>query len=147
MKTRFKIGITALFICLCTSLNAQTTEGLIRKGNNSYENKDYDAAVTEYKASLDKEYNDKALFNLGDAYYQRKDYDSAMMSFSNLTERKISKEMASDAHYNIGNCLLEQQKYEEAFNEYKQSLLLNPDNEDARYNLEYARQKIVIDQQ
>ena len=40
-----------------------------------------------------------------------------------------------------------QEKYGEAFESYKKSLKINPDDEDSRYNLEYARWKMIQQQQ
>ena len=51
--------------------------------------------------------------------------------------------LKSDAVYNMGNCLLAQDRFYDAFNLYKVSLKLNPDNANALYNLEYCRAHLV----
>lgn len=144
MKTPSKIGILALFLLIAASANAQ--ENFTRQGNRNYKNGDFNAASDLYKKSLDKKYNDKAQFNLGDAYYQQKKYEEAASSFKSVTDRNVSQQMEADAYYNLGNSMMEQQKYDEAFNAYKNCIKLNPDDEDARYNLEYARLKLIQQQ-
>ena len=134
-----------MFICLTT--NAQTDKGFIRHGNKEFKNGNYSEAEVNYRKSLDKEYSSKAQFNLGDALYEQKNYEDAQKNFSEVTERNVPKELESDAYYNLGNTFMAQEKYAEAFDSYKQSLKLNPKNDDARYNLEYARWKMIQQQQ
>ena len=139
------ISIFIMLICLTT--NAQTDKGLIRHGNAEFKNGNFSEAEVNYRKSLDKEYSPKAQFNLGDALYEQKNYEDAQKNFSEVAERNVSKEIESDAYYNLGNTYMAQEKYAEAFDSYKKSLKSNPKNDDARYNLEYARWKMIQQQQ
>ena len=139
------ISIVIMLICLAT--NAQTDKGLIRHGNSEFKNGNFSEAEVNYRKSLDKEYSPKAQFNLGDALYEQKNYEDAQKNFSEVAERNVSKEIESDAYYNLGNTYMAQEKYAEAFDSYKKSLKSNPKNDDARYNLEYARWKMIQQQQ
>ena len=141
------IYISIFIMLICMATNAQTDKGLIRHGNNEFKNGNFSEAEVNYRKSLDKEYSPKAQFNLGDALYEQKNYEDAEKNFSEVTERKVSKEIESDAYYNLGNTYMAQEKYAEAFDSYKKSLKTNPKNEDARYNLEYARWKMIQQQQ
>jgi tetratricopeptide (TPR) repeat protein len=145
MKTIDKIGILLLFMAVTIGANAQYKD--IRQGNRDYHKGNFSEAESEYKESLNKKYNDKAQFNLGNTYYQQKDYAEAANCFGSVTDRNVSKSVEAKAYYNLGNSMMEQQKYQEAFDAYKKSLKLNPDDEDARYNLEYARQKLILQEQ
>ena len=139
------ISIVIMLICLTTK--AQTDKGLIRHGNTEFKNGNFSEAEVNYRKSLDKEYSPKAQFNLGDALYEQKNYEDAQKNFSEVAERNVSKEIESDAYYNLGNTYMAQEKYAEAFDSYKKSLKSNPKNDDARYNLEYARWKMIQQQQ
>ena len=141
------IYISIFIMLICMATNAQTDKGLIRHGNNEFKNGNFSEAEVNYRKSLDKEYSPKAQFNLGDALYEQKNYEDAEKNFSEVTERNVSKEIESDAYYNLGNTYMAQEKYAEAFDSYKKSLKTNPKNEDARYNLEYARWKMIQQQQ
>ena len=110
-----KIGICILMAIICLSSNAQTDKGLIRQGNKDFKNNNYSEAEIKYRKSLDKEYNPKAQFNLGDALYEQKNYEAAAKEFSELTKRNTTAEIESDAYYNLGNTLMAQEKYAEAF--------------------------------
>lgn len=148
MKTRNKIGIVILFLLISMmNIEAQTDKGFIRQGNNDFKKGEYSEAEIKYRKSLDKEYNTKAEFNLGDALYKQNNFEEAAKAFSSVSERNTTPEIEANSYYNLGNSLMAQEKYAEAFEAYKKSLKLNPDDEDARYNLEYARWKIIKQQE
>ena len=147
MKTISKICICFFFVSACFCAQAQNDKALIRQGNNDFKKGSYSEAEIKYRKSLDKDYNPKAQFNLGDALYSQGNYEDAEKNFSELTKRETSKEIESGAYYNLGNTLMAQERYGEAFEAYKNSLKLNPNDEDARYNLEYARWKMIQQQQ
>jgi tetratricopeptide (TPR) repeat protein len=50
--------------------------------------------------------------------------------------------MDSQTHYNIGNSYFKQDKLQESIEAYKKALDLNPNDQDAKYNLELARAKL-----
>ncbi len=49
------------------------------------------------------------------------------------------KDKRSASMYNLGNSLLMANKLQESIDAYKNSLKLNPDNMEAKYNLAYAQ--------
>jgi|SRR5687767_3403978 len=127
---------------------AQTDKKLIREGNKSYDKKNYSDAEVNYKKSLSK--NQKSYegnFNLGDAYYKQGKYDEAAKQFELLKSQKKDKKTEAAALHNLGNTLLQSQKYQESVEAYKQALKLNPADEDTRYNLAYAQAMLKQQQQ
>jgi hypothetical protein len=50
--------------------------------------------------------------------------------------------MDSKAYYNIGNSFFKQDKLQESIEAYKKALDINPNDRDAKYNLELARAKL-----
>ena len=135
-----------IVICLLSALTlqAQTVEKQIRRGNRQYRKGNYTEAETQYRKVLDAKPNSaEAQFNLGDALYQQENYTDAMEAFQKVVELTPDAKLKSKAVFNMGNCLLEQGKYYDAFNIYKVSLKFDADNGDALYNLEYCRQHLV----
>lgn len=127
---------------------AQSEQKLIRDGNKSYDNKKYSDAEVAYKKSLSK--NQKSYegnFNLGDAYYKQGKYDEAAKQFDMVRTQKKDKNADAAALHNLGNTLLQSQKYQESIDAYKQALKLNPKDEDTRYNLAYAQAMLRQQQQ
>ena len=133
-----------VFLSAALTLSAQSDEKAIRKGNRNYKSGNYEEAIAKYREALEiRPNNAKAQFNLGDVYYAKQSYDTAYAEFQKVLEISPDAKLKSDAVYNMGNCLLAQDKYYDAFNVYKVSLKLNPENENALYNLEYCRAHLV----
>ena len=133
-----------VFLSSALTLSAQSDEKAIRKGNRNYKSGNYEEAIAKYREALEiRPNNAKAQFNLGDVYYAKQSYDTAYAEFQKVLEISPDAKLKSDAVYNMGNCLLAQDKYYDAFNIYKVSLKLNPENENALYNLEYCRAHLV----
>ena len=133
-----------IFLSSALAVSAQNDEKAIRKGNRQYKKSNYAEAIAKYKEVIEASPNNtKARFNLGDAYYGLQQYDSAYAAFEKVVEMSPDVKLKSDAVFNMGNCLLAQNRYYDAFNIYKVSLKLNPENENALYNLEYCRAHLV----
>ena len=72
---------------------------------------------------------------------------SLMREYGNSGVSMKSPEERAATYYNAGNSLYQSNKYQEAVDAYKQSLRLNPNDEDTRYNLQMARAKLTQQQQ
>ena len=144
MKRFSKYLIFSLFLFAALSASAQSDEKAIRKGNRYYKSGNYEQAIASYREALDiRPNNAKAQFNLGDVYYAKQAYDTAYNEFQKVLDISPDAKLKSDALFNMGNCLLAQDKFYDAFNIYKVSLKMNPENENALYNLEYCRAHLV----
>ncbi len=144
MKISVKYLTIIFFLFSVLTGSAQSDEKAIRKGNRQYKKSNFEEAVTKYKEALNHRPNNaNAQFNLGDAYYGLQYYDSAYSAFEKVVEMSPDVKLKSDALFNMGNCLLAQDKFYDAFNTYKVSLKLNHENADALYNLEYCRAHLV----
>lgn len=127
---------------------AQSEKKFIRDGNKSFENKKYSDAEVAYKKSLGKNQNSyEGNFNLGDAYYKQGKFDEAAKQFESLKSQNNDKKANAAAFHNLGNTMLQSQKYQEGIEAYKQALKLNPKDEDTRYNLAYAQAMLKQQQQ
>ena len=146
MSIRF---LYILFLCCTASqLSAQEAEDFIRKGNESYKSGDYKNAEVEYKrAESNKELDYITSFNQGDALYKMERYEEAQTAFEKAIKSTGDKKEQANAHYNLGNTYLSQQKPSEAVNSYKEALKLNPKDAQARYNLSLAKQMLQQQQQ
>jgi len=142
-----KIVISLFVVFIALAVEAQSERKLVRNGNSEYEDGNFTEAEVQYRKALDQNpnyFNGK--FNLGDAMYEQENYEESGKLFNELTEAKLTDEQKAGAYYNLGNTFLKAQKYAESIDAFKKSLRLNPDDYDAKYNLEYAR-KMLGDQQ
>ncbi len=146
MKT-YIFALLGLLLWTATGM-AQSEKKKIREGNDLFEKQDFSQAEVEYRKALEAKPNYyKGTFNLGDALYAQENYEESAKLFDEIANSQVSDKEKSAAYYNLGNALLEGKKYEESINAYKNALRKNPDDEQARYNLEYARQMLKQQQQ
>ncbi|RKE04559.1 tetratricopeptide repeat protein [Marinifilum flexuosum] len=137
--------ILLIFISLICLLSmeavAQKERKFIRSGNELFEGEKFENSEVEYRKALDKKINSyEAGFNLGDALYKQKKYEEALKQFQTLAVNEKNPEKLGHLFHNMGNTLLESKKIDESIEAYKQSLRYNPNSQETKYNLEYARQ-------
>jgi len=127
---------------------AQPERKHIREGNELYESGKYADAEDSYRKAIDENSSSyEGSFNLGDASYRQEKYEDAANQFELLTHKDEGKEAVANSYHNMGNSLLQEKKYEKAVEAYKNSLRNNPRDMDTKYNLAYAQQKLMEQQQ
>ncbi|MBK5269851.1 MAG: tetratricopeptide repeat protein [Bacteroidia bacterium] len=134
MKRMLTILITVfLYMGLC----GQRVEKIIQSGNEFYKKQQYLEAVSEYnKALAIDSSNTTAMFNLGNSMYKKNSRDEAIKAYTDLAAKAKGAGLSSDSYYNTGVVLGKQQKLEESIEAYKNALRQNPDNIEARENLQ-----------
>ena len=146
-----KVFTLFLLIACCLlsiSTNAQNEKVLIKKGNEAYEKKEYDNAITNYQKAAEKSpANPTAQYNLGNALYKNNKTDEAIKAYENALSNSNSKDDKSKSFYNKGVVLQNNKKLAECIDAYKNALKLNPQDEDARQNLQKALQQQKQEQQ
>jgi len=141
-------ALFCFFVAGYDESSAQTHRSLVKTGNESYEEGRFADAEAEYKKALLKDpISASATFNVGDAYYKQQRFDEAARAFQTFAMMNKDAESSSRAFYSIGNILFKQDKFQESIEAYKQALRLNPNDGDARYNLELAKEKLKQQQQ
>ncbi len=143
IKLLLKVGLVIFFISKANGANAQSSNKLLREGNKFYNNEKYNNATESYSKALQKAPKDiRGHFNQGDALYKLNELDKAKELFTSISKNAANTDIKARAHYNIGNIWYKQEKWEESARAYKESLKLNPKDEDAKYNLMMALSKI-----
>lgn len=141
--------LAALLVLSPAVLSAQSDRSEVRAGNRDFKKGQYREAEIEYKRALLKDSASvTARYNLGNALYKASSYNEAELYFKGLgdTLKNLSRSKASDYFHNSGNLALQQKKYQEAVEAFKESLRLEPDNFETKSNLAYA-QKMLKNQQ
>lgn len=109
---------------------------------NAYENGRYGQALEGFvDEQVDHPDDPRVLMNIGSSHYQMKNYDEALGNFAQAG-LKGDPELRSRALYNVGNVAFRQGKLEEAIGYYQSVLELNPEDEDAKFNIEFVRNEI-----
>ncbi len=146
MKIRMVL-LSFLFALFCSSkLDAQNLNNALRQGNNSYKERYYGDAVQHYKDALKVDStSSKAKFALADALYQKKQDSLAMTYYQEVLQDSLSRWEQAEVLHNMGNIMMRAKDYKNAFESYKQSLILNPSDDDTRYNLVLAQKLMPKD--
>jgi len=132
-----------LLTTFCVPLTAQSTRSLIKEGNRAYEKEDYVGAEVQYRKALEKKSDlVEGSYNLGGALYKQGKFDGSTRVLQDALEVTKSDEMKAKTFFNQGNAFFKQQLYDQSIESYINSLKLNPDDLDAKYNLLYAMKKM-----
>ena len=134
-----------LFILLCNFqiAFAQKTNLIIKSGNEAYKKGDYKSAEKLYKEALTEDKNNLAAkFNLGNALLRQHNIAEAVQYFTQVSEAASDDAFKSKALYNKGLTMVKAQKLPEAIEAFKESLLLVPDDNDTRENLQKAIEEL-----
>lgn len=89
--------------------------------------------------------DDTGKYNLGNAYYDKELNDVAMSRFKQAAAVADTKLDKYSAFHNLGNTYMNDKKYQEAVESYKNALRNNPKDEETRYN--YALAKELLEDQ
>lgn len=128
---------------------AQTVDSYIQKGNDYYRQSAYEMAERQYRKVLEKSpQNATALYNLANALYRQKKYDEAQEVLTRFTAGTIQNQNIKEAaYYNSGVIYSRQRDLPASIEAYKNALRLNPNDKDARENLQKALSELRNQQQ
>lgn len=138
----------SLFATIIFSADAVFSQvGLSRRmADKLYESGDHYHAMQSYKQLLDQNPNDPELnYNVGNSLYSMQKYDEAKLFYEKALANASDPKLKNSIQYNIANCEFKSKKLKESIEGYKQVLRKNPDDEDARKNLELALKQMQKD--
>lgn len=108
----------------------------------AYEAELYEEALAGFVDEEVERPNDpQVLMNVGSAHYGAKNYPEAERYFQKAALSALPP-LRAQALYDLGNCAFRQGKLQEAVAFYQGALELAPNDEDAKFNLEYVRNEI-----
>ncbi len=133
-KKKSAATVVLLFIALTAS--AQTDRQYIREGNKQFRMGDYAKAEVSYRKAVEKNpKNPQAAYNLGNALMAQKKDSAAVQQFEQSARMETNPLRKSAAYHNMGVICQTHKMYGDAIEAYKNSLRLNPNDDETRYNL------------
>lgn len=142
MKKILRFGLLLIFFSLPGFLWSQSGRGKVRKGNTLFKQEKYEAAANKYQdALLDNPNSLHIQFNMGDVEYKKKNYEKALEFYQKVLKTD-DLQLQAKTYYNIGNTLYRMGKLPESILAYQEALKRNPNDQDAKYNLEFVRNKL-----
>lgn len=128
-----------MLLILPSMLFAQQINEIIKKGNDLYKQQQYEPAKSAYDQALEEDStNTTAKFNLGNTSYRLAKPDEALRTFDQLSAKYKASGDKAKAYYNKGVVLTNQKRLEESIDAYKDALRQDPNDKEARENLQKA---------
>ena len=141
------IYILAL-LSISVAMSAQTDRKEVRSGNRQFRRENYKEAEISYRKALVKDsLSFAANYNLANVLYRGEHYDEAGKILETVREAAPASEYGADYFFNAGDIALAKKDYAAAVDAFKQSLLLNPGDLQAKENYIYARKMLENQQQ
>lgn len=136
-------GLIFLMITLFFGVYGQNERKVIREGVRAYKEGAFEDAEVQFrKAESINQESYEAEFNTGTALYAQEKYEETVKQYESLLDATKEDEKTAQIWHNIGNSLLEAEQYAPSIEAYKNSLRKNPSDQETRYNLAYALQKL-----
>ena len=138
---------TLILLALPVAMSAQIDRKEVRSGNRQFRRENYKEAEISYRKALVKDsLSFAANYNLANVLYRGEHYDEAGKIMETVKEAAPASEHGADYFFNAGDIALARKDYAAAVDAFKQSLLLNPGDLQAKENYIYAK-KMLEDQQ
>ena len=135
-----KTSLLLFCILLGLAAYAQADRSQLRSGNRKYRRQNYREAEIDYRKALVKDSLSLAAnYNLASDLFCQESYEEAEKYFDSATKLSEGSEYCADSWFNKGDNALKRQDYASAVEAFKQSLLLNPADIDAKENYIYAK--------
>lgn len=151
------LGLVLLGVALPESAVAQyfPERKLVRDGNDQFKTRNYNNALKKYdEAYLKDSTKYETLYNRANGYYHKKantpndaeiTYETSNALYEKIAADTLLTDMQrAEVYRNLGESLFAQQEYEAALNTFRESLRLNPNDKETKYN--YVLTKRIVDQ-
>lgn len=124
-------------------VSAQVDKRDVRRGNRDFRKENFKEAELDYFRALVKDsLSFAANYNMANTLYRQENYDQALKHLEKIADMAADSPAAADYYYNLGNVAMAKEDYQKAVDAYKQSLLRNPADLEAKENYIYAKEKL-----
>ena len=121
------------------------------EANVAFDQGEFEQALEEYeKVSEELPNRPEPVYNSANALYKLEDYEQALEELQEAlvyTDDDDGQDLYAKSRFNLGNVFFQAEEYEHAIEEYKEVLRKNPDDVEAKHNLELALRQIEEQQQ
>ena len=137
MFSRGILAATAV-LAICLMACGATPAEVNNSGHDPFLSGDYPAALEVYQLAQERSSElGEPFYNSGNVLYRTGEYEDSIQYFDESLKH-AQGELRSSGFFNRGNALFQQQQFRQAVEAYKEVLRMNPNDEDAKHNLELA---------
>ena len=141
-----------LSVCLLTvsfaDAAAQADKREVRRGNRRFNEGEYAEAQVEYMKGLTKDsLSIAANYNIANTFFRQGDYANAEKALARVEEAAMASADGAAFYYNQGAVAIAQKNWQKAVEAFAKSLMINPDDLDAKENYIYAKKMLQNQQQ
>ena len=130
--------VAVAVLALCPLACGPTPAQLNNSGHEQYRNRDFAAALDTYRDAQERAPDSgEPYYNAGIVLYRMEEYEESLQEYDESLMYAES-ELRSRGFFNRGNAEFRVQQYAQAIEAYKEVLRMNPDDIDAKHNLELA---------
>ena len=124
-------------------MQAQVDRKDVRRGNRDFKKESWREAEIDYRKALVKDsLSVAANYNLANTLYREGDFEQARKVMETVKDVAPASASAADYFYNLGDAAIACEDWQAAVDAFKESLLRNPGDLDAKENYIYAKKKL-----
>jgi hypothetical protein len=143
MKRILYILFVLLGLGVTLEMQAQVDRKEVRRGNRDFKKESWREAEIDYRKALVKDsLSVAANYNLANTLYREGDFEQARKVMETVKDVAPASASAADYFYNLGDAAIACEDWQAAVDAFKESLLRNPGDLDAKENYIYAKKKL-----
>lgn len=147
MKSLRYILVVSMLLSVALTASAQVDRHDVRAGNRKFRKDNWKEADISYRKALVKDSTSVAAnYNLANTLYRQENYEEAEKLMKKIGDNASASANAADYWYNTGDIAIAKKDWQGAVNAFKEALLKNPSDMDAKENYIYAK-KMLENQQ
>lgn len=136
-----------MLLSVALTASAQVDRHDVRAGNRKFRKDNWKEADISYRKALVKDSTSVAAnYNLANTLYRQENYEEAEKLMKKIGDNASASANAADYWYNTGDIATAKKDWQGAVNAFKEALLKNPSDMDAKENYIYAK-KMLENQQ
>lgn len=129
-------------------LRTKESERYVRKAEAAKAKGDFAGAEADYRRALSKDSgNSRASYNFSHLYQDHEKDAEATRQLLESVKSAQTKALRHKAFHNLGNAFMDYEDYEQAVRAYKDALRNDPTDDETRYNLALAKEKLEKEQE
>lgn len=147
MKILRYMLVLSMLLSVALTASAQIDRHDVRAGNRKFRKDNWKEADISYRKALVKDSTSVAAnYNLANTLYRQENYEDAEKLMKKIGDNASASANAADYWYNTGDIAIAKKDWQGAVNAFKEALLKNPSDMEAKENYIYAK-KMLENQQ